>query len=243
MLTEAALSSLRSALSAHGLMLRGGFNFLPEDKAPPGPSGKPARAVLLIGNAGQAMWPNFTAWLDRQPDVMADPLDCWSAEVIDAAAGRAGARAVYPNDRPFLPFQRWAMRAEGLKPSPLGILMHPDHGLWHAYRGALLFDDEIAIQAPQKLIHLCDTCAEKPCLSACPVGAFSDAGYDVPACAAHVVSADGQACRSQGCLSRKACPIGEDWRYSPAQQAFHQAAFLGSQLTAGRAKSTLESGA
>ncbi len=53
MLTEAALSSLRSALSAHGLLLRGGFNFLPDDKAPPGPSGKPARAVLLIGNAGR----------------------------------------------------------------------------------------------------------------------------------------------------------------------------------------------
>lgn len=225
MLTEAALSSLRSALSAHGLMLRGGFNFLPEDKAPPGPSGKPARAVLLIGNAGQAMWPNFTAWLDRQPDVMADPLDCWSAEVIDAAAWRARGRAVYPNDRPFPPFQRWAMRAEGLKPSPLGILMHPDHGLWHAYRGALLFDDEIAIQAPQKLIHLCDTCAEKPCLSACPVSAFSDAGYDVKSCRDYLKTREGQACMAGGCKARIACPVGQEYTHMAEQARFHMAAF------------------
>ena len=29
------------------------------------------------------------------------------------------------------------MRAEGLKPSPLGVLVHPDFGLWHGYRGAI----------------------------------------------------------------------------------------------------------
>ena len=38
------------------------------------------------------------------------------------------------------------MRAEGLKPSPIGILMHPQFGLWHAYRGALLFDVEIELR-------------------------------------------------------------------------------------------------
>ena len=69
------------------------------------------------------------------------------------------------------------MRAEGLKPSPLGILMHPEYGLWHAYRGALLFDVEISIQVPHEPIHLCDLCIGKPCLKSCPVDAYSDAGF------------------------------------------------------------------
>ena len=66
------------------------------------------------------------------------------------------------------------MRAEGLKASPLGILMHPEYGLWHAYRGALLFDEALAAedlnQEPENPIHLCALCDRKPCLDACPVG-------------------------------------------------------------------------
>lgn len=230
MLTGAALSSLRSALSAHGLLLRGGFNFLPEDKAPPGPSGKPARAVVLIGNAGPAMWPNFTEWLDRQPDVMADPLDCWTMDVIGPLSAQAGARPVYPSDKPWQPFQRWAMWAEGLKAAPLGLLMHPQFGLWHAYRAALLFDVEVLIQAPQAGIHHCDACAEKPCLSACPVSAYSASGFDAATCAGHASSELGAVNRHQGCLARNACPHGAAFRYGPEQQAFHMAAFLGGRV-------------
>src|SRR5690606_15239242 len=117
-------------------------------KPPPGPSGAPARAVLLVGQAGDAPWPHFMDWQRAQPAGLANPLDAWSRMVIADVAGRFGARAVSPSDRPFLPFQQWAMRAEGLRPSPLGILVHPEYGLWHAYRGALLFDVEIPIQSP-----------------------------------------------------------------------------------------------
>ena len=92
----------------------------------------------------------------KQPPAIANPLDTWSREVIGAVAETFGARAVSPSDRPYLPFQQWAMRAEGLRPSPLGILMHPQYGLWHAYRGALLFEDEIAFERLAAELHLCD---------------------------------------------------------------------------------------
>ena len=95
-----------------------------------------------------AAFPALAAERSRQE--LANPLDTWSREVIGEVAEEFGARAVSPSDRPYLPFQQWAMRAEGLRPSPLGILMHPEYGLWHAYRGALLFDVEIPIQAPQR---------------------------------------------------------------------------------------------
>ena len=100
--------------------------------------------------------------------------------------GKFGARAVSPSDRPYLPFQQWAMRAEGLRPSPLGILMHPQYGLWHAYRGALLFDVEISIEAPRAVIHLCDLCDGKPCLKACPVDAYSPDRVRTMDCLGHV---------------------------------------------------------
>ncbi len=217
---------LSAMLAERGLMLRGGFHFDAGEEAPTGPGGGKARSLLLVGNAGTAMWREFSAWLDRQPDIMAHPLDTWGAEVIDAIAARVGARAVYPSQRPWQPFQQWAMRAEGLRASPLGILIHPRFGLWHAWRAALVFDAEIPIQVPEKLSHPCDSCVEKPCLNSCPVGAYSAAGFDVARCAGHARSAAGHACREAGCLARNACPVGADMRHGPAQQAFHMAAFL-----------------
>ncbi|CAN7500420.1 hypothetical protein [Mesorhizobium sp. LjRoot246] len=215
---------IAAVLLAHGLILRGGFNFAP-DEAPT--TGASARSVLLVGQAGAGSWPHFLRWWEKQLGTIANPLDTWSREVIGAVAETFGARAVSPSDKPYLPFQQWAMRAEGLRPSPLGILMHPRYGLWHAYRGALLFEDEIALPEQGETIHLCDACIEKPCLKSCPVDAYSAQGFAYQSCLAHVRGADGEPCRSGGCLDRNARPYGTDYRYPPEVQAFHMAAFAG----------------
>ena len=219
------LARIDEALSVHGLIARGGFNFGDEETAPPGPSGTSARSVVLVGQVGASAWPHFVSWRQGQPPDLPHPLDTWSREVIGAVAARVGARAVSPSDRPYVPFQRWAMRAEGLKPSPLGILMHPHHGLWHAYRGALLFATPLDTGSANEVIHLCDTCAAKPCLTSCPVDAYSGAGFDHGKCLAHVRSVAGQPCMARGCLDRNACPYGADHRYPPDMLAFHMASF------------------
>ncbi|MDQ2634054.1 MAG: hypothetical protein M3Y78_09990 [Pseudomonadota bacterium] len=212
-------------LAGHGLILRGGFNFATDEAAPPGPSDSPAKSVLLVGQAGGSPWPHFLRWRKTQPQELPNPLDTWSREVIGGVAKEFGARAVSPSDRPWLPFQQWATRAEGLKPSPLGILMHPQYGLWHAYRGALLFDVEIKIQAPGEVIHLCGLCIGKPCLKSCPVNAYSEGGFAYRDCLDHVRGPAGEPCRTAGCLDRNACPHGADYRYPVDEQAFHMAAF------------------
>jgi hypothetical protein len=227
MIARGTADDIAAALSANGLILRGGFNFAAGETPPSGPSGVVAKSALLIGQAGAAPWPHFLRWRERQPQAIANPLDTWSRQVIGAVAEIFGARAVSPSDRPYLPFQQWAARAEGLKPSPLGILMHPEYGLWHAYRGALLFEDEIALPEPGEVIHLCDGCVEKSCLKSCPVDAYSPEGFAHQSCLAHVQGADGSPCRSGGCLDRNACPYGTAYRYPLEVQAFHMASFAG----------------
>ena len=214
-------------LSVHGFIPRGGFNFSGGEDRPPGPSGAAARSVLLVGNAGAAYWPHFRRWREAQPSDPADPLDTWCREVIGWLARQVEARAVSPSDRPYLPFQRWAMRAEGTRPSPLGILMHPRYGLWHAYRGALLFDREIFVPQAREENHPCDACAGKPCMKACPVDAYSPDCFAYEDCLAHVRGAGGAPCRAKGCLDRNACPHGTDYRYPDEVQAFHMSAFAG----------------
>lgn len=219
------IESIAAALARDGLILRGGFNFADGEQATPGLSG--AKSVLLVGQAGAAPWPHFLRWRVIQPQAIANPLDTWSRQVIGAVAETFGARAVSPSDRPYAPFQQWAMRAEGLRPSPLGILMHPRYGLWHAYRGALLFEDEVAFSEPSDGVHLCDTCVDKPCLKSCPVDAYCADGFAYRSCLSHVRGAAGAPCRTGGCLDRNACPHGTDYRYPAEVQAFHMASFAG----------------
>jgi hypothetical protein len=226
------LDLIADRLALQGLILRGGLAFGSSESRPAGPTGVPASVVLLAGNAGARYWRHFRQWLQTQPVNLINPLDTWSREIIGAIASEFGGLAASPSDRPFLPFQQWAMRAEGLRPSPLGILMHPQYGLWHAWRGALIFGEgdvanEVRAlnQAPAHPIHLCDLCIEKPCTKTCPVAAHSGAGFDYQSCLSHVRSARGAQCRTDGCLDRNACPYGAEWRYPAEVQAFHMKAF------------------
>jgi hypothetical protein len=207
--------ALEKELGRHGLMLFGRAAL------------NSGQSVELIGHAGSSIWPHFTAWRKEQPDNPADPLDAWSKSVITPIAEQFGGKAVFPSDLPYLPFQQWAMQATGMRPSPLGIVIHPVYGLWHAFRGAIIFDAETLIQETQSLSHPCGLCAGKPCLSACPVNAFSDGVYDAAGCRRHLASGEGEACMEGGCLARRACPVGREYAYDEAQTQFHMRAFAG----------------
>ncbi|MCD2181949.1 ferredoxin [Rhizobium sp. GN54] len=220
-------TTIRAAFEPHGLFLRGVVNFAEPDAAPILPDGRWAASVALIGNVGSSIWPHFRAWQDEAPDRGGrDPLDAWSKAVVGPLAAGWGAAAYYPSDPPWQPFQQWAMRAEGLRASPLGILIHPVYGLWHGYRAALGFAHALHAEAEAGPgPHPCDTCRDRPCLSPCPAGAVTAAGFDVPACRGHVrTNAGRDGCMTAGCLARAACPIGEGYRYCDDQLRFHMAA-------------------
>ncbi len=209
---------IAAALGEYGLLARGAFHPVPDDGAPDG-----VNTILLAGNAGPAMWQAFAA--DR-PDGP-DPMDTWCGAVLEEIARRFDATTLLPSDGPpYLPFQRWATRAEDVFRSPLGILIDPDYGLWHSYRGALAFASRLQLPPREARENPCGTCAGRPCLSTCPVAAFGEGGYDVPACAAHLRGDSGADCMTLGCRARRACPVGRDHAYEPAQAAFHMRAFL-----------------
>lgn len=222
--TDPITDQIAAALEPYGLVQRGGFAFDEENAPSPLIRGLHFRSVVLVGHFGSSIWPHFTRWWQDHRD-STDPLDQWSKDVLTAVAAKFGATAVFPSDRPYLPFQQWAMRAEKLRPSPLGILIHPQYGLWQAFRGALLFDRALEFPRNSPPRHACDACQDKPCLSACPVNAFSDGGYDVVRCRAHLASEEGHTCLYGGCLARRACPIGREYTYGAPQMSFHMDAF------------------
>src|SRR5260221_3569798 len=141
-----------------------------------------ARFVILIGNAGPRMFRRFA----RERDPASDLIDDWTRDVVGALARDLDAAAVFPFDKPPLPFLTWARRAGAGHVSPLRLNIHPVYGLWHAYRAALLFPVAFDLPPISARASPCDSCAAKPCLSACPVNAFNGTSYNVEACADHL---------------------------------------------------------
>lgn len=214
-------ADIETAVAETGLMVRGGFTPTPDDQVPGN-----AATLILIGNAGPSLWQAFS----KTSSTSLNPLDDWTKNICSELAIAFEAEALFPFDGPpYLPFQRWAQRCEPVHPSPIGPLIHPTYGLWHAYRAALVFKDTIPLPETETQPNPCETCADKPCLSSCPVNALKPNGYDVPACIDFVASNDGADCLEKGCFARRACPVGQDYIYEPTQAAFHMKAFTGVQ--------------
>eukprot|EP01037_Dinobryon_pediforme_P013475 gene13475-13590_t len=217
------LQCILDAIAASGLVFRGGFH---TDTA--ADAHLPKGTLLLIGSVGQAGWSEFSKSAEAQ-DQQPHPLDRWSQRLIDGLASQFGAAAFYPfGGPPYQPFQMWAQRAEPVFSSPLGLLIHPLYGLSHSYRGALLVPEKLALPASSSMPNPCESCADRPCLSACPASAFSAAGHQLERCTHHLASA-GQTCMTVGCLARNACPVGLDFPQSRAQIQFHMQAFYKSR--------------
>ncbi len=180
------------------------------------------RTLVLIGNAGPAMFARFSS--ERNP--AHDLMDDWTRDVLTPLAGQLGARVVFPFDIPHPPFLTWARAAGAGHPSPLGMNIHPKFGLWHAYRAAFIFDEAVAFSPSDNTACPCVSCIDRPCLATCPAGAFSPDGYDVTACSAQLYAPEGHLCRTNGCMARNACPVGQEYFYSPDQTRFHMVAFM-----------------
>ena len=219
-----------AAVEAEGLASRGAFHVAADDAVPPFSDGASTATPVLVGNAGPGMWTAVSA-SEEAVDGASDALDRWSRRVVLRLADILGGAAHFPfGGPPWLPFIRWAQRAGPVHPSPIGPLVHPDFGLWHAYRGALAFRERMNLPPRDDRASPCETCADRPCLSSCPVGAFSAAGYDVDGCVVHITGPGGASCLGAGCLARHACPVGRDAVYSAPQAAFHMRAFLAARL-------------
>ncbi len=177
--------------------------------------------VILIGNVGLDMFRRFAT----QRNELSDSMDEWTKSNVDPLAKSLDAKAVYPFDIPHQPFLTWARLAGAGHVSPLGLNIHSQYGLWHAYRAALLFPVAFDLPRNSAGAHPCESCLSKPCLSACPVSAFDSKSFDVGACGQYVLSKAGEDCMEGGCKARLACPVGKQYQYHPRQIQFHMRAF------------------
>lgn len=205
-------------LVPHWLAVLGGFAPEPNDGSlPPG-----TRTLLLLGPAEPGFWPHLTAqpeWQDGQPD----PVDRWSRRVIGRLACDLGGKALFPfGGPPWHPFTRWALQTGRVWESPVRLLVQADQGLMVSFRGALAL--KTVVEVPPQAPRPCDSCAA-PCKTACPPGALTRSGYDLPACHGFLDRPEGQDCLTGGCLVRRACPVSQTYARVADQSAYHMGQF------------------
>lgn len=209
------LARLTEAARCEALDVLGTCKTVESDALPPG-------TLVLLGPAKTDFWSYFTQSPEFS-DGTPNPLDRWSRRVIDALAETVGGTALFPFGEPAQPFISWALRSGRCWASPVGLLVHDEAGLWVSFRGAILL--ETVEHAPILATNPCDACPDRPCLTACPVSAMSEAGYDLATCHTFLDSSAGQDCMERGCAVRRACPVSERHGRSQAQSAFHMRAF------------------
>lgn len=216
------LSELDVLLKPHDLVVLGALDGAePAGRFPP---------LVLVGNAGSSIWPAFVEsqeYNDRQPH----PLDRWSKRIGLAVAAKLGADVVFPFEGPpYPPVLDWAGQAGQAHPSPISMFIHQQYGLWHAYRFVLLLREPLTgFSSNRHLASPCLSCTSQPCLSTCPVDAFTLGRYRVDDCVAYLAGDESSECREQGCRARRACPMAVDFQYRASHARFHIEAFLTSQ--------------
>ncbi|MEM6940626.1 MAG: ferredoxin [Pseudomonadota bacterium] len=223
-------AALESAARARHLTILGGFHptsatALAEEALPRGNLPEECETLLLLGPDEPRFWPAFTAsreYLDGAPH----PMDRWSQRVIGTWADELCATAVFPfGGPPYQPFYTWALRTGRIHASPVHLLVHDRAGLFVSFRGALALRWHVELPPPPP--NPCNTCAEKPCGTACSVRALTTAGYDVPRCKDHLATTAGRVNLETGCGVRRSCPVSQQFRRLPAQSAYHMRQFAG----------------
>ena len=212
------LDELKAICASEHLAVLGAFHPNPEDLAP-----EDCSTLVLLGPHEPGFWDAFSdgpEWQDKSPN----PMDRWSTRVITSLAEQTGALALFPfGGAPYQPFFRWALASGHAWQSPVSLLVHAEAGLMASYRGALALCDRLDL--PPTPNNPCDTCTQQPCLTACPSGALTNTGYDVPKCHTFLDTLAGQDHLKGGCNVRRACPVSQSYGRVEEQSAYHMSIF------------------
>lgn len=179
------------------------------------------RQLILIGHRGRDLWNT----LQKRGMHGEHPIDefvteCVAAWMTGPLQGHAWCQ-VFPGAHP-VGLQRLGALAGWHHPSPFWVGVDAEWGSWFAYRAVVLADTQLALTPRRELPSPCDSCADKPCIAACPAGALASertGSWRLQTCL-DFRKRPQSPCEDR-CLARNACPVGAEHRYAEEQVAYH----------------------
>lgn len=183
-----------------------------------------ARSILVLGSGGGALWDALLAELRADPRRLAEeahPLDAFVERRVRQADAELGERPrrwffAAASAELHLDFRVLASLAGLGRRSRLGLLLHPEYGVWLGLRAACFLTEPLAPTGPLSG-DPCEACPA-PCIPACPGEAFPGGHWHVDPCSAfHAAS---PACTSS-CAARSACVASPHARYDADEYLYH----------------------
>lgn len=172
------------------------------------------RQLLLLGHGGRRLW----ECVQKAGLGGAHPIDDYTVRCVEnwLASHLPGKpwRILYPGPQP-VGLQALGRLAGWHHASPFMVGIDAGWGSWFAYRALVLVDADLPLSLPVDHGHPCTSCAEQACIAACPASAAHPDHFRLDRCLGFRGN-DNSACRDT-CLSRLACPVGAEHRYSTEQ--------------------------
>lgn len=180
------------------------------------------KQLIMFGHGGTRMWESV-----QQSEFAGDdhPIDSFSVNIVkqyfaDTCSG-SSFEILYPHSSRMVPLQKLGVLAGWHNASPFRIGINAEWGSWFAYRAVVLADTEFKATLKMDAPSPCDSCEEKPCITACPADALSGNDGALKPCIDYRLTKDSK-CKDR-CFSRLACPIAAEHRYSIEQINYHYA--------------------
>lgn len=201
------------------------------------------KAHALLGTVSAELtpgdWALFDDFVAANP-ALDHPMDTWGRQQTKSLIENTALVAHFPDDQPAFPMISRALSVfPTLSQSPLGMLVSTRYGLLFGIRAWVEGDREsverlavsLGWRAGSPNHSPCEACADKPCLTHCPVSAFGAQGYDYPKCQVELhrqMSEIDALCWRGGCAARVACPLSTP--YTAKQAAFHHRAVVANMM-------------
>ena len=180
--------------------------------------------LVTIGSGGKRLWEA----IHSSPADPEHPVNHFTAtivnEFIKTYLNTDDIITAFPSQPPRFPIQTFAHWLGWAHPTPLGKNIHKEFGLWHAYRSAFLTTLDLPETPREMFPSPCDTCEDKPCIKVCPAQAVGEimqtlADFDKKKCFTFRLK-ENSIC-SDRCISRIACPIAREHKYTMPQMNHH----------------------
>ena len=200
----------------------------PATQAPTTQQLAPGQGLLLLLSMGAGFGMQCTPRFGET----ADPLDDLARTLTQAFIERSlrdndeTSRLLYPQPACRLDLRAWLAAARVQYPSRLGLGIRPDWGTWFAVRAAvcttLSESQQHALNTRYPALPEgagpCHTCADSPCIDACPPRAV-EASDQLERCTSHRLST-ASSCGDR-CHSRLSCPVGREHAYPEPLLKYH----------------------
>ena len=181
-------------------------------------------SLLLLGHAGKQFWEVYQQQTSLEYRNQADPVDRFSAEVTEVILTehfpQVEKQRLFPSADCSVNLMALGDEMRWHSPSPLGMGIHSEYGLWSAYRAVWWLNIQRPTIPRPEVTDICVNCQTQACVSACPGEAITFGNRpNLNRCADYRLE-ERSACAST-CLARRACPYATEHQYPESQMAYH----------------------